>query len=113
MFIHFSTNIRDGKNDIENAITIKKAPQSESSVDALITLIDMTDQPEGVHKIETHLFSISLTQLSSLQEIALEFTNTDFSSAEYRVTSITLDIAHYRLFKPVKRDVPAENPNPL
>ena len=66
--------------------------------------------PERVHKIKTHLFSMSLPQLSSLQEIALESTNTDFSSAEYRVTSIILDISHYRLFKPVKSDVPAENP---
>ena len=88
----------------------KKAPQPESSIDALITLIDMTDQPEGVHKIKTHLFSMSLPQHSSLQEIALESTNTDFSSAEYRVTSIILDISHYRLFIPVKSDVPAENP---
>ena len=45
---------------------------------------------------------MSLPQLSSLKEIALQFTNTDFSSAEYRVTSIILDISHYRLFKPPK-----------
>ena len=70
----------------------------------------MIDQPEGVHKIKTHLFSMSLPQLSSLQEIALESTNADFSSDEYRVTSIILDISHYGLFKPVKSDVPAENP---
>ena len=70
----------------------------------------MTDQPEGVHNIKTHLFSMSLPQLSSLQEIALESTNTDFSSAEYRVTSIILDISHYRLFKPVESDVLAEKP---
>ena len=88
----------------------KKTPQRESSIDALITIIDMIDQPEGVHKIKTHLFSMSLPQLSSLQEIALESTKTDFSSPEYRVTSIILGISHYRLFKPVKSDVPAENP---
>ena len=88
----------------------KICPQSKSSIDALITLVDMIDQPEGVHKIKTHLFSISFLQLSSLQEIALEYTNTDFSSAEYRVTSIILDISHYRLFKPVKNDVPSEKP---
>ena len=64
----------------------------------------MIDQPEGVHKIKTHFFSMSLPQLSSLQEIALESTNTDFSSVEYRVTSIILDISHYRLFKPVKSE---------
>ena len=86
----------------------KTAPQPWPSIDALITLIDMTDQPKGVHKIKTHLFSMSLPQLSSLQKIALETTNTDFSSAEYRVTSIILDISHYRLFKPVKSDAPAE-----
>ena len=62
----------------------KKAPQPESSKDVLITLIDMIDQPEVVHKIKTYLFSISLSQFSSLQEIALESANTDFSSAEYR-----------------------------
>ena len=38
----------------------KKAPQPESSIDVLITLIDMIDQPEGVHKIKTHLFSTSI-----------------------------------------------------
>ena len=70
----------------------------------------MIHQPEGVHKIKTYLFSISLPQLSSLQEIALESTNTDFSYTEYRVTSIILDISHYRLFKPVKSDVLAEKP---
>ena len=63
MFIHFSTNIRGGKDHMENATTIKRP---ESSIDALITLIDIIDQPEGVHKIKTHLFSMSLPQLSSL-----------------------------------------------
>ena len=70
------------KDHMENATTIKR-PLNQSPV---------------------------LPQLSSLQEIALQSTNTDFSSAEYRVTSNILDISHYRLFKPVKSDVPAENP---
>ena len=91
----------------------EKAPQPESSTDALITLIDMIDQPEGVHKIKTHLFSMSLPQPSSLQEVALESTNTDFSSAEYRMTSIILDVLHYRLFKPVKVMFQQKNPNTL
>ena len=69
----------------------------------------MIDLPEGVHQIKTRLFSISLLQISSLQE-ALESTNTDFLSAKYRVTSIILDMSHYKLFKPVKSDVPAEKP---
>ena len=56
----------------------RKVPQPESSKHTLITIIDMIDQPEGVHKIKTHLFSISLPQFSSLKKIALESTNTDF-----------------------------------
>ena len=35
---------------------------------------------------------------------------TDHSSAEYRVTAIILDIANYRLFRPMQSDVPAEKP---
>ena len=68
----------------------------------------MTDRPEGVRKIKTYLFPMSLSQLSSLQ--GLESTNTDFLSTEYRVISIILNISHYRLFKPVKSDVSAEKP---
>ena len=79
----------------------KKAPKPKSSIDALITLIDMIDQPKGVHKIKTHLFSMSLPQLSSLQEIADKKSVFVDSKAEYRVTSIILDISHYRLVKPL------------
>ena len=61
-------------------------------------------------RVEVPTIHYSLPQLSSLQEKALESTNTDFSSAEYWVTSIILDISHYRLFKPVKSYVPAEKP---
>ena len=76
----------------------------------LVDLVDMIEKPEGVHKINTKLFSISFPQLRCLQELALESTNFDYSSAEYRVIAIILDIANYRLFRPVRSDVPAENP---
>ena len=76
----------------------------------LVDLVDMIEKPEGVHKINTKLFSISLSQLRGLQELALESTNFDYSSAEYRVTAIILDIANYRLFRHVRSDVPAEKP---
>ena len=76
----------------------------------LVDLVDMTEKPEGVHKINTKLNSISFPQLRGLQELALESTNFDNSSAEYRVTAIILDIANYRLFRPVRSDVPAEKP---
>ena len=58
----------------------------------------------------TKLFSISFPQLCCLQELALESTSFEHSSAEYRVTAIILDIANYRLFRPVRSDVPAEKP---
>ena len=70
----------------------------------------MIEKPEGVHKINTKLFSISFPQFRCLQELALESTNFDYSSAEYRVISIILDIANFRLFRPVRSDAPAENP---
>ena len=76
-----------------------------------MNLVDTVEKPEGVHNINTKLFSISFPQLHALQDLALESTNFDYSSAEYRVTVIILDIANYRLFRPVRSDVPAEKPN--
>ena len=76
----------------------------------LVDLVDMIEKPEGVHNINTKLFSISFPQFRSLQKLALESTNFDYSSAEYRVIAIILDIANYRLFRPVRSDVPAEKP---
>ena len=79
----------------------------------LVHIVDMIQKPEGVHNINTKLFSISFPQLRSLQELALESTNFNYSSAEYRVTAIILDIASYRLFRPLRSDVPAEKPKHL
>ena len=81
-----------------------------SAISTLVDLVDMIERPEGVHKINTKLFSISFPQLCGLQELALESTNFDYSSAEYRVTAIILDIANYRLLRSVKSDIPAEKP---
>ena len=77
------------------------------------TLVDMSEKPEGVHKINTKLFFISFPQLCCLQELALWSTNFDYSSAEYQVTAIILDITNYQLFRPVRSDVPAEKPKHL
>ena len=88
----------------------KRAPQPDITMSTLVDLVDMIEKPEGVHKINTKLFSISFPQLRCLQELALESTNFDYSSAEYRVIAIILDIANFRLFRSVRSDVPAENP---
>ena len=63
----------------------------------LVDLVDMTEKPEGVHRINTKLFSISSPQLRGLQELPLESTNFDYfsASAVYRVTAITLDSANF------------------
>ena len=83
----------------------KKTPQLDSRIDTFINLIDSIDQPQGIHKIETTLFSISLPKLGELQSLSLESTNYDYESAEYRVTAIILDTAQYRLFRPVHSDL--------
>ena len=88
----------------------KRAPQPDVALSTLVDLVKMTEKPEGVHEINAKLFSISLPQLRALQEIALESTNFDYSFAEYKVTAIMLDIANYRLFRPVRSNVPAEKP---
>ena len=87
-----------------------RAPQPDVAMSTLIDLVDIIEKPDSVHKINTKLFSISFPQLRGLQELALESTNFDYSSAEYRVTAIILDVANYRLFRPVRSDVPAEKP---
>ena len=61
----------------------KRAPQPDVAMSTLVDLVDMIEEPEGVHKINTKLFSISFPQLRSLQELALESTNFDYSSTEY------------------------------
>ena len=83
----------------------KKTPQLDSSIDTYVNLIDSIDQPQGVYKIKTTLFSVSHLQLRELQSLAQESTNYDYESAEYRVTAIILDTAQCRLFRPVRSDL--------
>ena len=85
----------------------KRAPQPDVAMSTLVDLVDMTEKPEGVHKINTNLFFISFPQIRASQELALESTNFHYFSGEYRVTAIILDIANYMLFRPVRSDVPA------
>ena len=80
------------------------------SVPFLGIIIILCGLTEGVHKINTKLFTISFPQLRYLQELALESTNFDYSSAEYTVIAIILDIANFRLFRPVRSDVLAGKP---
>ena len=87
-----------------------RVPQPDVTMSTLVYLVDMINKPEGVQKINTKLFSISFPQLCCLQELDLESTNFDYSSAKHQVTAIILDIANYRLFRPVRTDFPADKP---
>ena len=80
------------------------------SMSTLVDLVDMTEKLECVHNINIKLFPISFPQLLSLQELALESKNFHYSSAEYRVTDISLDIACSMLFRSVTSDVQMEKP---
>ena len=87
------------------SITPPPLKNFDHTQDTFISLIDSIDQPQGVHKLKTTLFFISLSKLRELQSLALESTNYDYESAEYRVTVIILDTAQYRLFRPVRSDL--------
>ena len=84
------TNNNDEREAMDIDITTTKTPQLDSSRDTFVNLIDSIDQPQGVHKIKTTLFSISLPKLRELLSLAQESTIYDYESAEYRVTAIIL-----------------------
>ena len=88
----------------------KRVPQPDVAMSTLVGLVDMIEKPEGVHKINTKLFSISFPQLRGLQNFALDSTNFDDSSAEYRVSAVILDIADHMLFRPLRSDFQTEKP---
>ena len=54
----------------------------------LADIVETIDQPEGVHHIKTKLFSMLTPEIRHLQQLALESTNHNFSSAEYRATAV-------------------------
>ena len=61
----------------------QKSPQPDSSIDNFIdNFIDSVDQPQGVHKIKTTLFSIFLPKLCKLQSLALESMTMNLLSIE-------------------------------
>ena len=83
----------------------KRVPQPDVAMSTLVDLVNMIGKPESVQKINAKLFSISFPKLRGLQELALGSTTFDYSSAEYRVSAIILDIANYRLFRHVRKSI--------
>ena len=83
----------------------KKPPQQDLFVD----LVDTVFERQGPHKIKTKLFALKLTELRSLQKVALESDNFNYESAEYRASGMILEIAQYRLFYPVRNNLSVES----
>ena len=91
----FLINNPGEKDHMETCTTVKELLSQMLSLSTLVDLVDIK-KLEVVHKVNTKLFSISFPQLCSLQKLCLESTNFDYSSVEYKVTVIILDIANYR-----------------
>jgi hypothetical protein len=62
------------------------------------SLLPYENRKLGPHHIRTKLYSVPLKTLNTLFEQARDSPNLDFSTAEYRMNS--MDVAHYKLFKP-------------
>ena len=75
----------------------QKTPQLDSSIGSYVNLIDSIDQPQGVHKMKTTIFSTFLPELRQLQSLVQESTNYDYESAEYKTYS------HYFKTRPCTR----------
>ena len=77
----------------------KRAPQPDITMSTLVHLVDMIEKPEGVHKINTKLLSISFPQLRCLQELEIKFLNKAVDAinlpALLRSTSVTNKIPVY------------------
>ena len=72
----------------------RKRSHGHSNIDTYVNLIDSIDQPHGVHKMKTMLFSVSLLKLRELQSLVQESKNNDYESSEYRNTAIISDAPH-------------------
>jgi hypothetical protein len=66
------------------------------------SLLPYVNRKLGPHHIRTKLYSVPLKTLNTLFEQARDSPYLDFSTAEYRLNYMIMDIAHHKLFKPPK-----------
>ena len=81
--------------------------QQENSLPAeclntVVALVETTDEWQGVHFTKAELFSISLSEIGCLQDLAPQSTHADYSSAEW-VIGIVMDVAQCRSFGIIQR----------
>ena len=76
------------------------------SIEAFYSNLNMTNvSKDDYERVQRVWKEFRIRNLGEYHDLYL-----DYSSAEYRVIAIILDIANYRLFRPVRSDDPAEKP---
>ena len=68
---------------------------------SLNDLLPLMQKPLGMHHTGSKLFSLPLSKLHALYNLCLVNNVTNPNLNEYKLTTIFLDIAGHRLFKPV------------
>ena len=68
---------------------------------AFDTLLPYVQQPLGLHHIRTKLYQLPVTKLRSLQKEVVDTKTYVQNSPEYNLVAIILDVANFRLYKPV------------
>ena len=77
---------------------------------AFNTLLSYLQQPLGLHHIRTKLYQLSVTKLCCLQKEVLDTKTYVQNSPEYKLVAIILNVAKFRLYKPVQTVSPEEYP---
>ena len=77
---------------------------------AFDTLFSYVQQPLGLHHIRTKLYQPPVTKRRSLQKEVVDTKTYIPNSPEYKLVTIILDVAKFRLYKPVQTVSPEETP---
>ena len=77
---------------------------------AFYTLLPYVQQPLGLHHISTKLYQLPVTKLRSLQKEVVDTKTYVQHSPEYKLVAIILDVAKFKLYKPVQTVSPKETP---
>ena len=74
------------------------------------TLLPYVQQLLGLHHICTKLYQLPVTKFRSLQKEVVDTKTYVENSPEYKLVAIILDVAKFRLYKPVQTVSPEETP---
>jgi hypothetical protein len=83
---------------------VKKASKPITLQDTFNDLLFNIQKPLGIHHIRTILFSLPVNYLKDIRDFGLDKGGVDPFSLKYRLSSITCDVAFFRLFKPVRSE---------